>query len=86
MQKAGEISRLFLRHFLCLFLSVFSIAEISDNLKKGMQSDKINCCHLAVLAELADAQDLGSCVARREGSSPLDRTDFQMHSPSDSEK
>ena len=27
----------------------------------------------AVMAELADAQDLGSCVARRMGSSPTNR-------------
>src|SRR4051812_3954525 len=30
-------------------------------------------CPIARVAELADAQDLGSCAARREGSSPSSR-------------
>ena len=34
-------------------------------------------CHAAV-TELADVQDLGSCVARREGSTPFGRI-FLLH-------
>jgi hypothetical protein len=30
------------------------------------------------MAELADAQDLGSCAARREGSTPSPRTISQL--------
>ena len=32
-------------------------------------------CHAAV-TELADVQDLGSCVARREGSTPFGRSSY----------
>ena len=38
---------------------------------------KIAVSGRAVMAELADAQDLGSCAGRRMGSSPTNRIDFR---------
>ena len=35
---------------------------------------RYNVAKRAVMAELADAQDLGSCAARRVGSSPTNRS------------
>lgn len=36
-------------------------------------NDRLIKCGNAEMTELADVQDLGSCVARREGSSPFFR-------------
>ncbi len=36
-------------------------------------NDRLTKCGNAEMTELADVQDLGSCVARREGSSPFFR-------------
>ena len=47
------------------------MAELADALDLG--SSDITALRKAELMELADMQDLGSCAARRKGSSPLFR-------------